>query len=144
MKRTREELLEFYGLKDGDIILVTFPIEKNWTQSFWFKVDGIELIHLDNDLRVDFSYDPKGIIDLIDDGVTYTRKEEMTREGDQRCDATLCEKCPLNMLHHAYNCKKQEQPTLYEVLEEVFKGSPKTEDNQEVYKLLKSKLDRYI
>lgn len=144
MKRTKEELLKFFELKDGDIILVTFPIEKNWTQSFWYKVDGYELLHLDENFQIDLSYEPSELIDLIYKDATYTKKEEMLNVGGQRCDATLCEKCPLNILHHTFEYTKQEQPTLYEVLEEVFKGSPKTEENYEVYKLLKSQLDRYI
>ena len=142
MKRTKEELLEFYGLKPGDVILTL----KNGIKA-WYKVtEFVTLIPLNEKLeKLDGTFGKSYDLSIITSlNWEYYRKEDLEKLGQKRCDATLCATCPLNMLNHTYESRKQEQPTLYEVLEEVFKGSPKTEENKEVYSLLKSKLDRYI
>lgn len=136
MKRTKEELFEFYGLKPGDIILT----KKNLVKA-WYKVtEFATLIPLNEKIEKsnDFfgkSYDLSIITSL---NWEYYRKKDLENLGQKRCDATLCATCPLNILHHTFEYTKQEQPTLYEVLDKLVKKSNK------VYDILKEQLDELV
>ena len=137
MKRTKEELFEFYGLKPGDVILVKRNGISNWLK----LIESGYLIILTEELgelKEDNSMDPFNLSYISCFNWEYYRKEELEKLGQKRCDATLCEKCPLNILHHTFEYTKQEQPTLYEVLDKLVKKSNK------VYDVLKEQLDEFV
>lgn len=137
MKIAKEELLKLYGLKPGDIILA----KKNGIEK-WLKVSESgyliylieefgELKEAPGTLPVDLSY-------ISYFNWEYYKKEDLEQLGQKRCDATLCGKCPLNILHHTFEYTKQEQPTLYEVLDKLVHKKNK------VYDILKEQLDEFV
>ena len=137
MKRTKEELFEFYGLKPGDVILA----KKNGKTS-WLKLsESGYLIFLTEELgelKEEIGILPADLSHISYFDWEYYRKEELEKLGQKRCDATLCKKCPLNILHHTFEYTKQEQPTLYEVLDKLVKKKNK------VYDVLKEQLDEFV
>ena len=137
MKITREELLKLYGLKPGDVILV----KRNGIEN-WFKVsESGYLIFLTEELGELKEMNGMNPVDLSYISYfnwEYYRKEDLEKLGQKRCDAALCGKCPLNILHHTFEYTKQEQPTLYEVLDKIVHKSNK------VYDVLKEQLDEFV
>ena len=137
MKRTKEELLEFYGLKPGDVILA----KRNGVEN-WLKVNEsgyvILLTEEAGELKEDISTLPVSVSRISYFDWEYYRKEDLEKLGQKRCDATLCGKCPLNILHHTFEYTKQEQPTLYEVLDKLVHKKNK------VYDILKEQLDEFV
>ena len=114
MKKTNEELLQFFGLKIGDKIKVDgyycpFVIdEENGIQYF----EEFEEIGYKGYKGICTSWD---IIDFIHKliGNEYEIIKPKKKIGEMKCDEMLCSKCPLR----AVDCDITSSRTLYESLE---------------------------
>ena len=118
MKFTSEDLMKAMGLQVGDTIILDGK-----THTFTTKKDGTLICK--NVLK-----------QLIDQDFEILPRPK--RVGDLKCeDFNECAKCPFKYYHVAGHYKEQ---TLYEILKDWLN---KTED-QEIYELLKKRLDKEV
>lgn len=136
MKFTSEDLMKAMGLQVGDRVKVVicdnddkntiFEITKNET------CGGLTLVDINEGFFTDLEF-------LLDQDFEILPRPK--RVGDLKCsdDDTLnCSKCPLFVLCHA--SRMYDNKRLYDVLDNWFKSS----NDQEIYDLLKARLDKEV
>ena len=115
MKKTSNELLQFFGLKIGDKI----KIEGFINPFVIFEDSGIQYVEETGKNWIPISARKKwGIIAFIHEllGNEYEIIKPKKKIGEMKCDEMLCRKCPLR----AVDCDI-DSSTLYEVLEKYEK-----------------------
>lgn len=133
MKFTSEDLMKAMGLQVGDKIKVF----KDNTDTYKAGVYQLEvcvpnwyvLVHIEDE---DYRFKLKWLVDL-----EYEILPKPKRVGELKCGGDYCNKCPLNFV--CKNTKKRVVgETLYEILEYFYI------DDQEIYDLLKARLDKEV
>ena len=141
MKKTHKDLLEWLGLKVGDVIRF------NDSPNKWI-VANEEYITLDPkvDRYIDGVFkrvDQLPITHLIEMEFNILPKPE--RVGDLKCgeisENKECSKCPLRSICATLSTGRK--TTLYEMLE-IYKLDKGSYLDQEIYDLLKARLDREV
>lgn len=119
MKKTLKEFLDFFGVKEGDII------ELN-NNKYVLRLAGNNVPTLGADLPLQI---------LVDEEYKIITP---TKIGDLKCEKYVrCEDCPLGYL----DCNTwSESVTLYECLDEIFNN----DKNNPIYKLVKKELDKNV
>jgi hypothetical protein len=136
MKFTSEMLMKAMGLQVGDRVKVVICDNDDKNLIFVITKDevcgGITLLETNDGFFTDLEY-------LLDQDFEILPKPK--RVGELKCLGYSCAKCPLRMINctDAYS-EITPDSTLYEILEYQNEENP----DQEIYDLLKARLDKEV
>ena len=131
MKFTSEELLQSMGLAVGDRVKLS--------EGYYTFIFDVKLNKYNKPYLSDGEKQSKEITILLDHDFEILPRPK--RVGELKCsdDDTLnCSKCPLFVFCHA--SREYDNKRLYDVLDDWFKCSK----DQEIYDLLKKRLDKEV
>lgn len=145
MKFTSEDLMKAMGLQVGDRIKITMQFYGGLVKTGLYEITKFgSLKCLPNQDKKDYLIEFAGckIETLINEAVDYEILPRPKRVGDLKCRDVCedCNKCPLRIICSDYF---DELNNFYKVLEQ-YKVSAGDLFDQEIYDLLKSRLDKVV
>ena len=141
MKFTSEDLMKAMGLSVGDRIKITMQFYGGLVKTGIYEVDKYtRVICLPNQDKKDLiEFAGCKIETLINEAVDYEILPKPKRVGDLKCDEFECNDCPIRIICCA--CRIEEN--LYAELES-YKKEYDDKFDQEIYDLLKARLDKEV
>ena len=135
-KITSEDFMQWLGIQVGDKVKIE-TLEPNGDGTYTKKYEVYDVVYDDFfGFILSLKNDKFPITNII--GLNFDIIPKHRKVGDLKCgDFQGCDKCPFRFHHVSGHYKEQ---TLYEILEEWL---DKTQD-QEIYNLLKARLDKEV
>ena len=137
---TSEDLMKAMGLQVGDRVKITMEFYGGRIKTGIYEIDKYtHLKCLPNQTKDDLTeIGGMGIVILLRENVDYEILPRPKRVGDLKCDTIGgCDHCPLSIL---VGCYAIELDTLYSNLKQLCD----IHNDQEIYNLLKARLDKEV